>query len=41
MLNYIAYRLIDFILKVPGYQREGRSDPISKVTEATRLVSRR
>ncbi len=35
MLNYTAYRLIEFILKVPGYQREGRSDPISKVTEAT------
>ncbi|HYN70027.1 MAG TPA: ABC transporter permease [Candidatus Eisenbacteria bacterium] len=35
MLNYIAYRLVDFILKLPGYQREGRSDPISKVTEAS------
>ena len=35
MLNYVAYRLIDFILKVPGYQREGRSDPISKVTLET------
>ena len=35
MLNYTAYRLIDFILNVPGYQREGRSDPISRVTEAT------
>ena len=35
MLNYTAYRLIEFILKLPGFQREGRSDPISKVTEAT------
>jgi len=35
MLNYTAYRLIGFILKFPGYQREGRSDPISKVTEAS------
>lgn len=35
MLNYTAYRLIEFILKFPGYQREGRSDPISKVTEAS------
>jgi simple sugar transport system permease protein len=35
MLNYTAYRLVEFILKWPGYQREGRSDPISKVTEAT------
>jgi general nucleoside transport system permease protein len=32
MLNYTAYRLIDFILKLPGYQREGRSDPISRIT---------
>jgi simple sugar transport system permease protein len=32
MLNYTAYNLVNFILKVPGYQREGRSDPISKVT---------
>ena len=32
MLNYTTYRLIEFVLKVPGYQREGRSDPISKVT---------
>lgn len=32
MLNYTAYNLISWILKVPGYQREGRSDPISKVT---------
>lgn len=35
MLNYTAYRLIEFVLKIPGYQREGRSDPISKVTEAS------
>ena len=32
MLNYTAFRLVEFVLKVPGYQREGRSDPISKVT---------
>lgn len=32
MLNYTAFNLVNFILKVPGYQREGRSDPISKVT---------
>jgi simple sugar transport system permease protein len=35
MLNYTAYRLIDLILKVPGYQREGRSDPISRITAET------
>ena len=35
MLNYTAYNLVNLILKIPGYQREGRNDPISKVTEAT------
>ena len=35
MLNYTAYRLIDFVLKLPGYQREGRSDPISIITAPT------
>lgn len=35
MLNYTAFNLVGFILKFPGYQREGRSDPISKVTEAS------
>ena len=35
MLNYVAFRLITFIVKIPGYQREGRSDPISKVVEPT------
>lgn len=35
MLNYTAYRLIDFILKLPGYQREGRSDPISRIAAET------
>ncbi len=35
MLNYTAYRLIDLILKMPGYQREGRSDPISIITAPT------
>ena len=35
MLNYTAYLLIGFLLNLPGYQREGRSDPISKVTEST------
>ena len=31
MLNYVALRLIEFLLRLPGYQREGRNDPISKV----------
>jgi general nucleoside transport system permease protein len=35
MLNYTAYQLISFILGLPGYQREGRSDPISRITLET------
>jgi simple sugar transport system permease protein len=35
MLNYTAFRFIDFILNFPGFQRAGRSDPISRVTLAT------
>ncbi|MBU1176392.1 MAG: ABC transporter permease [Alphaproteobacteria bacterium] len=30
MLNLISYRLIDFLLKTPFIQKEGRNDPISK-----------
>ena len=30
MLNLIAYRLIDYMLRLPFVQRTGRSDPISK-----------
>jgi len=30
MLNMIAYRLIDYILRLPVIQRPGRADPISK-----------
>ncbi|MEA2621289.1 MAG: ral nucleoside transport system permease protein [Chloroflexota bacterium] len=33
MLNYIAYRLVDFLLKTPLFQRPGRSDSISKVIQ--------
>lgn len=35
MLNYVSYRVIDWILKQPFYQREGRTDPISKIVEST------
>ena len=31
MLNFVAYRTIDYALKTGFVQREGRSDPISKV----------
>lgn len=30
MMNYIAYRLVDYLLKSTLFQREGRNDPISK-----------
>jgi len=35
MLNFVAYNLINWALKTPFVQREGRSDPISKVVEPT------
>jgi general nucleoside transport system permease protein len=38
MLNYVAYRLVDFVLKTPLFQREGRSDPISKVVETSAFL---
>lgn len=33
MMNYIAYRLVDYLLKSTLFQREGRNDPISKNVE--------
>ena len=33
MLNYISYRLVDYMLKTSFIQREGRNDPISKSIE--------
>ena len=33
MLNFVAYNLINWALKTPLVQREGRSDPISKIIE--------
>jgi general nucleoside transport system permease protein len=38
MLNYVAFRLVDFALKTPLYQREGRSDPISKIVEPSATI---
>jgi ABC-type uncharacterized transport system permease subunit len=35
MLNYIAYRLLDWVLKTDVFQREGRNDPISKIVQDT------
>jgi simple sugar transport system permease protein len=31
MLNFVAYRVVDYALKTPFVQREGRTDPISKI----------
>ncbi|HEU5325927.1 MAG TPA: ABC transporter permease [Candidatus Limnocylindria bacterium] len=33
MLNFVAYRTVDYALKTAFVQRPGRSDPISKVAE--------
>jgi general nucleoside transport system permease protein len=38
MLNYVAFRLVDYALKTPLYQREGRADPVSKVVEPTATI---
>ncbi len=38
MLNYVAYRFIDWILRQPFYQRPGRSDPVSPVVEPTAVI---
>ncbi|MFY0690529.1 MAG: ABC transporter permease [Paracoccaceae bacterium] len=38
MLNLISYRLLDYMLRLPAIQKEGRADPISKsVPEAAEL----
>lgn len=43
MLNLIAFRLLDYVLRQPSVQKEGRSDPISKAVldsaELPRLLS--
>ncbi len=40
MLNYTAYRLLDWILKTSVFQRVGRNDPISKVVEESAAFPR-
>lgn len=38
MLNLISYRLLDYMLRMPFIQKEGRADPISKsIPEAAEL----
>ena len=43
MLNLISYRLLDYLLRTPFIQKEGRADPISKsvpdVAELPRLLT--
>jgi general nucleoside transport system permease protein len=38
MLNFVAYNLINWALKTDLVQREGRSDPISKVIEPSAVI---
>ena len=40
MLNYVAYRLIDWLLNQPFYQREGRTDQISNVVAESAWLPR-
>ena len=39
MMNFIAYRTLDFALRTPFVQREGRSDPISEIVEPSAVLS--
>lgn len=39
MLNFVAYRIIDYALKTPFVQREGRPDPISKIVEPSAFLA--
>jgi general nucleoside transport system permease protein len=38
MLNFVAFRLVDYLLKTPLYQRPGRADPVSKIIEPTAVL---
>ncbi|HUG47323.1 MAG TPA: ABC transporter permease [Candidatus Limnocylindria bacterium] len=39
MLNFIAFRLVDYSLRTPLFQRPGRSDQISKIVEPTATLN--
>ena len=39
MLNFVAYNLINWALKTPFVQREGRQDPISKLVEPSAVLA--
>jgi simple sugar transport system permease protein len=38
MLNHVAYRLVDWILRQPFYQRPGRHDPVSPMVEPSAMI---
>jgi simple sugar transport system permease protein len=38
MLNYVAFRLLDWILRQPFYQRPGRHDPVSPMVEPSAVI---
>jgi len=40
MLNFIAFRTLDYVLKLPGIQAEGRFDPISQPVLPTARLPR-
>jgi simple sugar transport system permease protein len=40
MLNFIAFRTLDYVLKLPGIQAEGRFDPISQPVLSTARLPR-
>ena len=39
MLNFVAVQLVNFALRSPLFQQQGRSDPISKVVESSAALS--
>ena len=38
MLNYVAYRLVDWFLRQPFYQRPGRHDPVSPIVDPSAVI---
>jgi general nucleoside transport system permease protein len=38
MLNFVAFRLVDYALRTPLYQRPGRADQISKLIEPSAVL---
>jgi general nucleoside transport system permease protein len=39
MLNFVAFRLVEYLLKTPAFQREGRADPVSKIIEPSAALA--